>query len=239
MLFLIAGGDSRQLYLADKLAISHTVKIMGFDKYNSESDFIQADVLILPVITSTDSVHLNTPFASEKIKLESLVSKVKKEGSVFCGKLPEYIATVFNNAGIKIYNYSQFEPFVLKNALVTAEAALSTAMQNSNRTISSQKILVTGFGRISKSLVKILNGIGADVTVTSRNIIDSVWAEIYNFNYFQIDELSEYASKFDIIFNTVPALVFDSTVLDTLKNQTLIVDLASKPGGAVFNILVT
>lgn len=37
-----------------------------------------------------------------------------------------------------------------------------------------------------------------------------------------------------MIFNTVPALVLDETVLKGLPQETLVIDLASRPGGTDF-----
>ena len=41
--------------------------------------------------------------------------------------------------------------------------------------------------------------------------------------------------KSDIIFNTVPAPVISRQVLDELAPETLIIDLASEPGGTDFD----
>ena len=41
--------------------------------------------------------------------------------------------------------------------------------------------------------------------------------------------------EFDFIFNTIPSLVIDSECIDNMKNEAIIVDLASKPGGTDIN----
>jgi dipicolinate synthase subunit A len=40
--------------------------------------------------------------------------------------------------------------------------------------------------------------------------------------------------NFDIIINTIPAKVIDSSILKRIRNESLIIDLASKPGGVDF-----
>lgn len=45
------------------------------------------------------------------------------------------------------------------------------------------------------------------------------------------DKISEY----DLIFNTVPAILLDEPCLKNVKADTLIIDLASKPGGVDFD----
>ena len=48
-------------------------------------------------------------------------------------------------------------------------------------------------------------------------------------------DLSGCAGDFDVIFNTVPAEVLDRNVLEQIPDDTLIIDLASKPGGVDFS----
>jgi dipicolinate synthase subunit A len=242
--FLIAGGDSRQIYLAEKLSQKYNVKFTGFELYKNIEDknmmFSEipdnyADFLVLPVIVSNDGAYLNAPYSENKISVSAFANKIKYGGTVFCGKISQYDATVFNNAGIKVKKYSECELFSIKNAFATAEGALQVAMQNSDRMICSQKILVTGFGRISKALVKILNGIGADVTVSARKASDIIWAENYGCKTFFINELDKKSMGFDIVFNTVPDVIFTDKVLECMDKNTLLIDLASKPGGVDFD----
>lgn len=40
--------------------------------------------------------------------------------------------------------------------------------------------------------------------------------------------------KYDIIFNTIPSMILDKERLNLLKKETIIIDLASKPGGVDF-----
>ena len=42
----------------------------------------------------------------------------------------------------------------------------------------------------------------------------------------------EELGRFDLIFNTVPALIFDDDCFRKMKADCLLVDLASAPGGA-------
>lgn len=44
-------------------------------------------------------------------------------------------------------------------------------------------------------------------------------------------ELKENLHKFDVIINTIPYMVLDSEVLEEVKKDALVIDLASNPGG--------
>ena len=48
-------------------------------------------------------------------------------------------------------------------------------------------------------------------------------------------EFPSCVGEFDVIFNTVPSLLFTRDVLKRIKKDTLIIDLASRPGGVDFS----
>jgi len=107
-------------------------------------------------------------------------------------------------------------------------------MEELPTTIFGQKVLITGFGRISKVMVKALIGLGANVYVTARKYSDLAWVRIYGCKDIHISEIEEYLPEFDLVFNTVPAVILDDKRLSLLKESCLVIDLASKPGGVDF-----
>ena len=80
-------------------------------------------------------------------------------------------------------------------------------MEESPETIFGNKILITGFGRIAKTLAKMLVSMGADVTVCARKKSDIAWAEIFGCRGKDFSLLDK-ESDFKIIFNTVPTEIF-------------------------------
>ena len=105
-------------------------------------------------------------------------------------------------------------------------------MQELPTTLFGTKCLITGFGRISKVLVKYLTALGVTVTIAARKYSDLAWAKVYGCEGIHIGRMAEVAGNFDYIVNTVPAKLFDHGVLSKLKDRCLVLDLASKPGGA-------
>jgi dipicolinate synthase subunit A len=239
---LVAGGDLRQVYTAQILAKENKVYTLGFDKSLLPSDKIKpiespimleerVDFLILPLPVSTDGITLNTPFFRYSIPVESLPGMIKDGGIVFGGKFSEKIKDVFESKGIETIDYFEREELSVLNAIPTAEGAVQIAMEELPCTIFGQNVLVTGMGRISKVLVRILTALGAKTTVAARKYSDLAWAEIYGCRGVHISRLDESLGEYDIIFNTVPALLFDEKRLKKLKKSCLAIDLASKPGG--------
>ena len=244
--FLVVGGDLRQVYTAKKLAENNKVYAAGFDNniigdinvihvdHKLELPEI-ADYIILPLPASQNGVFVNAPFCRNNIPLTSLAPLLKCDGIIFGGKIDPSTMKIFNKCGIKTVDYFEREELNVLNAVPTAEGAVQIAMEEMASTIYGQKVLITGFGRISKVLIKILNGLGADITVTARKYSDLSWAEIYGCKTVHTSALENIIGEYDLIFNTVPAVILNEKCLNQIKNDALIIDLASKPGGVDFD----
>ena len=104
-------------------------------------------------------------------------------------------------------------------------------MEETQRTIHGTKILVMGFGRVGKVLANMLKGIGAEVYCEARKNEDLAWIKAYGYNPVHLNDLNENLNKFDIIINTIPFQILDKERLELLKEDVVIIDLASNPGG--------
>lgn len=239
--FGIIGGDLRQIYLAKKLQkdknevfVCGFENFVGFDKLKLKSlkisDLISSSkYIILPVPASRNKKVINAPFSNSDIVLsEKLFSNLKNK-VVFAGIVSSLIEDV-KPSGLYIRDYYQREDFLIPNALLTAEGAVSIALKEYGKSIFSSRCLVVGFGRIGKILAKLLKNMGAKVTVSARSVKDVSLAKISGFETTNISKISEKAD-FDLIFNTVPALVLNEGVLGYLSLARMIIDLASSPGG--------
>lgn len=239
--FGIIGGDLRQIYLAKKLQKDkNEVFVCGFENFVDfdklklkslkMSDLISSSkYIILPVPASRNKKVINAPFSNADIVLsEKLFSNLKNK-VVFAGIVSSLIEDV-KPSGLYIRDYYQREDFLIPNALLTAEGAVSIALKDYGKSIFSSRCLVVGFGRIGKILAKLLKNMGAKVTVSARSVKDISLAKISGFETTNVSKINEKAD-FDLIFNTVPALVLDAAVLSFLSSARMIIDLASAPGG--------
>lgn len=239
--FGIIGGDLRQIYLAKKLQkdknevfVCGFENFVDFDKLKLKSlkisDLISSSkYIILPVPASRNKKVINAPFSNADIVLsEKLFSNLKNK-VVFAGIVSSLIEDV-KPSGLYIRDYYQREDFLIPNALLTAEGAVSIALKEYGKSIFSSRCLVVGFGRIGKILAKLLKNMGAKVTVSARSVKDISLAKISGFETTNVSKINEKAD-FDLIFNTVPALVLDAAVLSFLSSARMIIDLASAPGG--------
>ncbi len=245
MKFAIIGGDKRMLFCAKAFCDdNYCVTMFGFDKLESigsiniSNDFYSihnADIVILPYPLSTNKnpgdgkkLLINAPFSKQEIYIEDVLDFIKDK-IVFCSnseRLKEYGLT-------RLYDYSKSEYLLTENAVLTSEGALQTAMREYEGSIFKSRCLVYGFGRIGKTLSKMLFSLNADTYVCARKEKDRAMAE--SFGIKALSNFENCSHDFDIIFNTVPALIIDKKVIDNLNSDTLIIDLASYPGGVDFD----
>ncbi len=224
--FLIAGGDLRFERLAEFLGENNCLVL------NNINQNIKADYLILPLPVSLDGKNLNC--GDEIIPLLDLIDRVKDDGIIFGGRFPEKFRKKAEEMSLNVIDYSEREEFAVLNAEATAEGALQAAMENTDRTIMGQKILIIGMGRIAKALIHLLNGFNAKITIAARKSSDRAWAELLGCKAIDISKIKTELEKADIIFNTVPAMVLNGELLENANRKCIIIDLASKPGGTDF-----
>ena len=123
------------------------------------------------------------------------------------------------------------EELAILNAIATAEGAIEIAIANTNKNIQNSNILILGFGRIGKVLAKKLQALSANVSCSARKNEDLAWIKAYGYNVENTNLLGENLSEFDIIINTIPHLILDEEKIKYLKEECVLIDLASKPGG--------
>lgn len=243
--FLFIGGDLRSLYAAARLSQNYDVDTYGFDDKNLVIPSIRIlnstpaekyDFIITPLPASTDNKNINAPYFSKAIPLNIIPYIVKKNGVVFTGKSCSMLEEICKNENIALVDYFEREELVVMNAVPTAEGALEIIMRESGSTVCGMNILLTGYGRISKVLIKYLTALGANVTVCARKCSDLAWAEIMGCKSIHLSQLDSTLKEYDTIVNTVPAQLFYRERLLKLKPDCLMVDLASKTGVESFEI---
>lgn len=241
--FAVIGGDKRQLYLADALTRDGFRVIMGgFDKLLSVGSVTMSDVsnalrccdaaiFPLPCLRSDNS--LNTPFSDEKRYLSDRDCDLLAQVPVCAGMADKLVrAYPFLQKG-RVFDYAGREDFAVLNAVPTAEGALQRAMEEYEGTIAGSRVMIIGFGRIGKVLARLLHSLNADVTVTARRSGDLAMIRALGYHAANTVSLSA-VHDIDIVFNTAPTLIFDRELLKNTGPDTLIIDLASLPGGVNF-----
>lgn len=129
---------------------------------------------------------------------------------------------------IALEDYYQREELTLGNAFLTAEGAVALAIQQFPGSLGGSRCLVTGFGRIGKALCADLRGLGAQVDCCARKPWDLAAIRALGCGPVTYDAIP---GPYDMIFNTVPAAVLGEEPLSRQGPDTLLLELASAPGG--------
>ena len=250
--FTLIGGDKRIAALAKVLASrGHTVNmckssedlsaVRGIKVYSGfERAIADGDFTVLPMPISRDGVHVlaSVGDADEQIRIEDVFDCAKRCGvkHILGGNISNNIKEMAENKGGSLIDYSLSEQFLQSNAESTAEGGIMVAMENTDVTIKDSKVLVGGYGRIAKYLTKLLLSMGADVTVAARKDTDLAHATSIGCKTVKIGdmgdtrEFKETIQNSQMIFNTVPSLIFTEDLMGNRSSATYI-ELASCPGG--------
>lgn len=190
-----------------------------------------SNTIISSIPLSKDGVYVNTPYSDIKLGLEELFASLESKKFI-AGKIDSNLK---KDVKAEICDILEIEEYSVLNSLATAEGAIQIAMEEYPRTICGSNVLVLGFGRIGKIVSKMLNGIGANVYCEARKSSDLAYIEAYSYIPVDLKNLNSILNKVDIIINNIPTMILDETKLNLLKKDTLILDLASKPGGVDFD----
>lgn len=141
----------------------------------------------------------------------------------------DYVVAAPNvNSYSNIIDYSNDEEFIYENSVLTSEGAIKEAVEHYRGSIKNSKILIIGYGNIGKVLSKMLVLLNADVTVSARKEADFLFAKNENIKCINTNDIKS-INEYDIVFNTVPFLLFNKEQIETQKENGVFIELASKP----------
>lgn len=224
------GGDRRQKYAAEELSkyakVTATgdcfVGSIGVGYFESPMKALHgAHIIVLPL-----------PAVKGETALEftKLVEHASKNNAVVLGGMfSAYMKDMMDAHNVAYFDYYDDECFTIRNAYLTAEGALSIAMNELERDIKSTSFAIFGYGRIGSALGEMLSACKAKITVFARRDDALTIASERGLNVQYITNNEDL--DFDVIINTVPARVITNEQLLGLKGSTLLIELASPPGG--------
>lgn len=238
----VLGGDMRQLYAAERLAeMAYPVYALGFRpdlpfrqvKLTDEPELLQkADMALFPLGVSKEG-KLHTPLYDGVYLLRELLALLPKDCRIFGGNVTEAEQALAGEYGLHFEDYFKREELTVANALLTAEGAIRTAMEQMDRALWRSKCLICGYGRIGKLLHSRLQAFGMDVSVLARSPQQRVWAESAGAKAYDFSVANTILPHQQVIFNTVPAQWLREE-LALVAEDCPIIELASKPYGIDF-----
>ncbi len=241
------GGDARQLEVIQRLYdLDANLVLIGFDNLQqsysgvrkaelSETPFEQADAVILPVIGTDDGGKVEAIFSKADLRLEErFIAALPKHAKIYTGMAKPYLRKLCANHSISLVELLDRDDVAIYNSIPTAEGAVMIAIQNTDITLHGSQCIVLGLGRTGLTLARTLKGLGANVRAGVRKPDHFARALEMGLVPFHTDRLADEARTADIIFNTVPTLIVTAGVLAHMQPKSIVIDLASKPGGTDF-----
>lgn len=240
----VIGGDSRQLAAAVALSeAGYRVCVFGIDAQMPHGivgcatlsrALRDAQAVVLPLPITQDGEHIPCEAGDLPIRFSEIIDKVHRGTLLFGGYIPQAFCQLAEHAGIPLFDYYKSEELIIRNAHATAEGAVAVAISNTDTVLGGTRAAIVGYGRIGRILARLLRGIGVSVTVYARSEEALAWALAEGCLAEHMSDGTvppSIVSGFGVIFNTVPEHVIGRSVLQELCRDTLLIELASKPGG--------
>lgn len=242
----VLGGDLRQVQVVEAmLAVAPWVKTLGLTglpvlpRLLPAADLKEvltgAKVVILPISGADDGGLVKTSDPAVEIRIDpEFFSFVERGALLVTGMFPPHLRRLATERGVRVCEYVDHDAIAIPNAIPTAEGAIQLMMEKTPFTVDGAVCLVLGFGRVAQALASRLQALGAKVTVAARNPQQLTSAEELGYEPLPLSRLDQEIAKFAVVFNSIPALVLTAPLLAKMAPDTLIIDLASAPGGVDF-----
>lgn len=240
------GGDTREVMLAQALIeLDVDLRLVGFPlqgELNRAAHFtdpveaVQNCRAVIGPMSNTDLAGYITTRPDQDpapIFLLDALRTLKPQTPLLIGVAKPIIKQLAIEHNLRLVETADIDEIAVLNSVPTAEGAIQVAMEETPITIHGSSCLVIGFGRCGIAIVQRLLALGARVTVAARSPSDLARAAVMGAKGLELRKISTMV-RFDMIFNTVPALVLDRSYLRLLDQNTVIIDIASSPGGTDF-----
>lgn len=245
---LIVGGDSRYIEIINQLSSKKAkIIIVGFDQltfsssniYNirfNEVVFKDIDILLLPVAGTNKTGKVNITFSDEKdIYInEEIIRQLPNHCVIYTGTTNAFLTALTKAYRKRLICLFDRDDLAVLNSIPTAEGALQIAMEEMDQTIHKSKTMVLGFGRIGITVARLFSAVGAHVYVCARNPAALARSVEMRLTPVKMDQLEQSIKTMDICINTIPHMIINKQTLSVMDLKTLIIDLASDPGGVDF-----
>ena len=158
---------------------------------------------LLPIPSSKDGEHVT----GTELSFNELFSSLNSESLVVGYGLPDGFCRSLDACGVRYYDAAEDEEFLMKNAAITAVAALGYVLNSSKKAPSDMSFGIIGYGRIGKELLRLLLFLGAEVKVFTGKAEKKAELGRLGIKTGTLDAANfaaEAEEGMDVIFNTAP-----------------------------------
>ena len=210
----VIGDDKRMDYTAESLYS------LGFDVYRDEKYINNKSVIVL------------SPPAGEKMT-RRIIPYLEFGQYLYAGAMSNRLIHQCELMRIEYKDYLKIDELTEANAFLTAKGLIKYAALD-NAVLKNSKCLVAGFGFCGKAIAKVLSSedikADVDIIVRRRELKDIIEKDGYGFIDLNNRKNINF-DRYDYIFNTIPALIFDKEFIDCFDKNVMFFDIASNEGG--------
>lgn len=218
--------DDRQVYMEKML------RKMGYKTYSwdlregelpaDEEEIWRCEILIFPVPVSRikEQMILYQRIHQNRDTLELCVG----------GMFPQELQEILLQEQIPWLDILQDREVAKKNAIATAEGTIAELSKLMPVNIEKSHIIIMGFGNCARPIAEKLYCMGAKISVVARSEKALSMAHYFGYMDYPMDACIPF-DEADAVINTIPAFVITSKEIDQLKEDAVVLDIASAPGG--------
>ena len=222
----VIGGDGRYAWAARQLRRDGMpVKCWGVPGMENQTESLE---MALPMKPFRDESLI---VCDEEIHASVLPDLLAKDAVLVAGSFPVEVESWLQTSGVRCVSFLELEGYLLSNAEITAEGGVYLLLHHLRRTLSGAKVLVIGYGRIGRFIAGKLRFLGADVTVSARRTEQLAELNIRGYRAQRTGIYEDGLGGYDAVVNTVPAIIMTAEQGKSLKEDCVVLELASLPGG--------
>ncbi len=236
----VLGGDARELEIMRRASAAGAM-VVAFGTHPGAARVARAemapglsaavngaDIIICPVPLMDADDTLYAPFAAEPVRLDREVLSTASPGALV---VTGSASPALTACGLRVREINDDAELAILHAIPTAEGLVRGIIEQTDFTIHGANILVLGFGPVGRAAGSLLHGMRARVSVAARQDVQLAEARVLGLTPIPFDVLADALAGRDVIVNTIPVLVLGPELLERVERRTLVVDLASPPGG--------
>ncbi|SDG99590.1 dipicolinate synthase subunit A [Alteribacillus persepolensis] len=243
------GGDARQIEMAEYLwAQGDEIYLFGFDQWmrntagitkaksDQEIPWDQLHAVILPVSGLKANQKVEACFSSKDVILnEKWLKQTPESCVIISGISTQELEDLLQKVKRKTIKLLERDDVAIYNSIPSAEGTLLMAMQETDITIHKSNTIILGFGRTGQTIARTFSVLGAYAKVGTIHPAEKARAEAMGLETFEWKNLQNEVQSADLCINTVPASVLTEDILVHFPVRSVIIDIASPPGGTDFS----
>lgn len=187
----------------------------------------KAKNLILPIpLAKGKWINLSSV---QEVTIEDLLELLGEGQKVFAGAIDECFAKKAKEKGVICYDYMKEERIAIYNSIATAEGTIGEILQSFPYHLHGTPVLVLGYGRCAKTLVRKLQAMGGKVAVYARRTEAGMEAYTQGADRIEKEVLLQEIPKYPVVINTIPERIFNKEELKQFNKRSVIYEIASYP----------